>query len=239
MRSYAVTHPRGTVVPPQPPGWDQLVYAADGVMTVVVADGRWVVPPTRAVWLPDGSVHRMEVEARARVRNLYLAVGLAPVHDRARAVDVPPLVRELVLRCVALAPLYADDSRHVRLVGVLLDELAPLRDAPLHLPMPADDRARRVAEVLLVEPGTTTTLDELARSVGSSRRTIERSFRRETGLSLGRWRGHARLLAALRLLAAGSSSTQVAAAIGYGSTSSFVAAFRRHFATTPSRYFGR
>ena len=45
-RGYAVTHPSATVVLPTAPGWDQLLYASSGVMTVEADGGTWVVPPT-------------------------------------------------------------------------------------------------------------------------------------------------------------------------------------------------
>src|SRR5690348_5345757 len=61
VRGYAVTHPHGPVVLPTADGWDQLIYAASGVMTVHTGDGVWVVPPDRAVWVPSGVVHRIEM----------------------------------------------------------------------------------------------------------------------------------------------------------------------------------
>jgi AraC-like DNA-binding protein len=64
-------------------------------------------------------------------------------------------------------------------------------------------------------------------------------FRSETGLSFGAWRQRARLIRALQLLADDVSVTQTAIAVGYESTSAFVAAFRRTIGTTPGRYFDR
>jgi AraC-like DNA-binding protein len=237
VRSYEVTHPAGTVVPPQPPGWDQLVYAAAGVLTVVTPGGRWVTPPTRAVWVPDGVVHRIEVAGRARVRNLYLAAGLVPGWAHPRVVEVPPLVREVVLALARRAPVDADDARGLRLAAVLADELAALDDAPLHLPLPLDDRAHAVASAILADPGRRATVDALAAEVGASRRTIERAFAAETGLPVARWRTQARLLEALRLLAAGEPTVRVAGAVGFATPSAFVAAFRRTLGTTPQRWF--
>lgn len=237
VRSYAVTHPAGTVVPPQPPGWDQLVYAAAGVVTVVTPVGRWVAAPTRAVWVPDGFVHRIEVSGRASLRNLYLAAGVVDLWPAPRVLDVAPLARELLLELVGRAPLDpAADPAGGRLVAVLADVLVALPEAPLHLPLPADDRARSVADAILADPATRTTLDELAAAAGASRRTIERAFTAETGLALARWRAQARLLEASRLLAAGHSTAHVAAAVGYSTPSAFVAAFRRVLGTTPHRW---
>src|SRR3954464_7008515 len=89
VRSYAVTHPGGTVVLPQPDGWDQLVHAASGVMTVHTADLRWVVPPHRAVWVPSGLTHTIELAGRVKLRTLYLRAGTVALDGHgARAVNV-------------------------------------------------------------------------------------------------------------------------------------------------------
>ncbi|MGW9064929.1 helix-turn-helix domain-containing protein [Achromobacter animicus] len=66
---------------------------------------------------------------------------------------------------------------------------------------------------------------------------VERLFQTEVGLSFGRWRQRQRLLTALEQLAYGESVTNVALDVGYESASSFVAAFKAVFGTTPARYF--
>jgi AraC-like DNA-binding protein len=236
VRSYAVTHPHGTIVVPQPPGWDQLVYASAGVMRVVTPVGLWVVPPQRAVWVPSGLRHRIELTGRTSLRTLYLRAGMATLADQCRAVNVTPLARELVLHAVASAPLYPDDAADLRLVAVLLDQLAALPDAPLQLPMPLDERALSVARMLIDDPSCSLTVDALAVAAAASRRTIERCFLADTGLSVGRWRARHRIIEAIHRLAAGDPVTRVSAEIGYATPSAFSAAFRRELGTTPTRY---
>ena len=90
-----------------------------------------------------------------------------------------------------------------------------------------------------LHPGTGEPVDRLARDAGAGRRTVERRFRAETGMSVGEWRQRARLVAALRLLAAGKPVSRVAAAVGYSTPSAFGAMFVRQMGTTPGRYFAR
>ena len=40
----------------------QLLYASTGVMTVTTDSGIWVVPPLRAVWIPDRTQHQIEYQ---------------------------------------------------------------------------------------------------------------------------------------------------------------------------------
>jgi AraC-like DNA-binding protein len=236
-RGYAVTHPSGTVVLPTEPGWDQLVYASAGVMTVETDSGNWVIPPHRALWAPDGTRYRILMHGRVSVRTLYLRSSLGAVPDELRAVNVSPLLRELVLHAVRTAPLHVDVAEDRRLIGVLLDQLATLSQAPLQLPLPRDPRSRALAARLMGDPRSTVRIEALARDVGASRRTLERLFLVETGMTIGRWRQRLRLLDALRRLAEGEPVTAVAHAVGYSTPSAFGAMFRQELGDTPGRYF--
>jgi AraC-like DNA-binding protein len=129
--------------------------------------------------------------------------------------------------------------RHERQMGVLPDRLILLLQEPLPLPEPRDSRARAAAEALKRQPGDRRTLREIAREVGASERTLERLFVRETGLNFTTWRLRLRMLAALECLAAGESVGSTAITVGYKNPSSFIAAFRTTFGSTPARYFAR
>jgi len=109
--------------------------------------------------------------------------------------------------------------------------------APLELPELSDPRAERVAAMLRADPADRRPLAELASAAGASHRTIERLFASETRMSFGRWRVRHRMIAALEQLAHGDSVSNVAYAAGYETPSSFIAAFRASFGTTPTAYF--
>lgn len=235
VRGYAVTHPPGTIVLPTAPGWNQLVYASRGVMTVESDAGTWVIPPHRALWVPAGADHRIAMHGRVSVRTLYLSDQLDALPQAWLAVSVPALLRELILHAVRICPLDLRRPDHERLIGVLLDQLTELPHTPLQLPLPTDPIAVAFAHALIDDPSVPVL--DAARQVGASRRTLERRFVAETGLSIGRWRQRQRLVRALELLAAGEPVTSVAAAVGYSTPSAFGAMFREHLGSSPSTYF--
>jgi AraC-like DNA-binding protein len=94
-----------------------------------------------------------------------------------------------------------------------------------------------VAEAIRDAPDDPRRLADWARVAAASPRTLERRFRRETGMSFGAWRQQARLLRALELLAAGEPVTATALQVGFETPSAFIALFRRALGTTPGRYF--
>jgi AraC-like DNA-binding protein len=237
VRSLAWDYARDHVVPPHVHRWHQLVYAVRGVMTVGAASGSWIVPANRGMWVPAYVEHTIRMSGVVSMRTLYVdprvATGL-PVE--CRVVDVPPLLRELIVHAVALGSLDRRVAREAHLVDVLVDQLRALPSRAIHLPQPRDPRARRLAERLHAEPADARTLRALARGTGASARTLQRLFAAETGMTVARWRQQLRLGRALQLLAAGDSVTSAALDAGYASVSAFVSVFRRTFGETPGRY---
>ena len=240
VRTYAFGHTVGYTIPPHSHDWSQLIYASAGVMTVRAGCGVWVVPPERGVWVPAGVTHSIQMSGSVAIRTLYFAPGFARTRlpKSCTVVNVSPLMRELILQATRIGSLDRGVAAHVRLIGVMLDQIQTWSEAPLDLAMPRDPRALKAAEILRGRPGAGDSLDRIARSAGASKRTLERSFRAETGMGLGRWRQQLRLLHALRLLAEGESVTNVALDTGYRSTSAFISMFKKALGATPFRYRG-
>lgn len=237
-RSMAVTYAPGSELPEHAHDWDQLVHAVAGSMRVRAADTEWFVPPHRALWVPAGLKHRLIPVGRLSLRTVYLEAGSTRLPcDGGLVVELGPLLKELIRYVVGLGPLRRAEARYVRLVAVLIDLLENQARAPLALPWPTDPRALHVARQLEQQPRRRASIDELVSGSGASRRTVERRFRDETGLTVGRWRRQLRLLRSLEKLAAGEAVTDVAYRIGYESPSAFISAFRHTFGTTPGRYF--
>lgn len=237
IRTLAATYSPGHVIPVHSHDWHQLLYASEGVMTIHTSRGSWVVPPHRAAWIPANIEHSVEMSGPVSLRTVYLVPRLSKSLPRdCCTVNVPPLLRELILEAVSREMLRRTIPPEARLIGVLLDQIEALPAAPLQLPMPRDPRASKVAELFKANPAESRSLDELAREAGASARTIERLFRAETNMAFAKWRQRLRLLHALRLLASGEPVINVALEAGYDSPSAFVAMFRRELGTTPSRY---
>lgn len=116
--------------------------------------------------------------------------------------------------------------------------LQPVMLTTVDLPLPSDDRTRRVAEMLLDDPADARSLDEWGREVGASARNLSRLFVAETGLSFAEWRTRARIRRAIEWLAADHSVVSVSARVGYATPSAFVQAFRREIGHTPGEFAG-
>src|SRR5579862_2130882 len=123
----------------------QLVYAARGTMQVTTPKGRWLVPPDRAVWVPAGLAHSIDVLADIDMRTLYFdlawlsreqqGVGL----DKEFVVRVSRLLHETIL---ALFDGRKDSGRTELLIRLAMLELHQAGDSATFIPLPQDPRCR-------------------------------------------------------------------------------------------------
>jgi AraC-like DNA-binding protein len=230
----AVPMPQGTVFTSHTHPVHQLVWTDAGVLQVATGPGTWVLPPSRALWLPAGIEHETTAIGPTVLRGVYLDPDRCPITWRDPcALAVSRLLAAMLLHLGG----DLDPAARARAEAVLPDLLVPVAVTTIDLDLPADERAREVAEALLAAPADPRSLPQWGREVGASARTLSRGFQAGTGVTFGRWRTAARIRAALPLLAAGEPVSRVAPAVGYDTASAFVAAFRRQTGITPGAYF--
>jgi AraC-like DNA-binding protein len=215
----------------------QLLGLFSGLLTVRTRLGAWVVPTTRAVWIPPSHVHAARSHGPFSGWAVYVAPAwCAELPGEARTIKVSGLLLEAVLRA-AQWELGAPDRKQKNVIDVVLDEIADAAPDEFGLPMPRDARLARIAAELADDPASPRTLIEWAQSANVAPRSLSRRFVAETGFTFTTWRQRARLMRALELLAAGQPVTAVALDLGYDNVSAFIALFRRTFGITPGRYF--
>jgi AraC-like DNA-binding protein len=238
ITTLAHDYPAGHIIPLHFHDRDQLVYASRGVMTVRTADGTWVVPTRRAVWIPATVPHTVAMSGAVAMRTLYLKRGLARTLPRGCCVvHVAALPKELILHACTLRALDRTIRQHRPLIQMIVDQLEAIQVVPLQLPNPSDPRALRVARILLDDPSNRQTLRDLCKAAGTSKRTVERLFQKDIGVTFGKWRQQLRLMQAMRLLAEGVKVTHAALESGYSTPSAFISMFRKTLGTTPASYF--
>ena len=208
-------------------------------MTVHASKFSWMIPPGKCVLIPAACPHSIRMWGQVEMRTLYFQTAFAPnslSSEQCRVLSVSPLLRELILRILEMDALDSRLPHHQNLSAVLFAEISQAPEMPFLLPIPVSKPARSVALHLLEHSTSPETLDQLAKQYGAAKRTLERQFPNETGISFGLWRQKARLLNAVRLLAQDASVTNTALDCGYTSVSAFITAFKKTFGCTPSRF---
>ena len=101
---------------------------------------------------------------------------------------------------------------------------------------PSDRRIAPAARAALEAPGEVGTSGDWLSGIAAGRKTIERLFVAETGMTPARWLRQVRVLHAITRLAAGEKVGTVALDMGYESASAFSYMFRRAIGASPSRF---
>ncbi|MFB7508549.1 AraC family transcriptional regulator [Streptomyces broussonetiae] len=213
----------------------QFLYGVTGVMIVDTPEGTWTVPPERAVLIPATTRHRVRMDG-VSTRSLYVEPDAVPWWPATcTVVDVPPLLRELLVAAVEFEADYSLSGRAGCVVALLLHEIAARAPLPFHVAIPAAPDLAVICRAYLAAPDAGITNADWAARTAMSERAFTRRFRAQTGESPAAWRTRARLLAAVPLLRT-ASVTEVSGRLGYASPAALTAAFTRAFGLPPSRF---
>ena len=241
VRSRARSLAMDTHIEPHQHPWSQFTYCASGLMQVTVMQRgmqtTFIIPSTRAVWIPPQVEHTVVVLEAAELRTVDVDPSVLPAEwTECRVLVVSKLLRELVHALEGSQVSRREDA----LMALTADEMIRSDTQALGVPMPhpehGDKRLRALCEAVLRDPAEKAQLKEWVAEVGASERTVARLFRDELGTSYQRWRLQAVLAHALPQLARGVPIAQVAAASGYASDSAFSAMFKQAMGKAPSHF---
>lgn len=249
LENYGLTTPSGTGFAFRDPmrtvhydwhdhSYHQLLYAISGTAQIETQAARLFLPPGRAAWIPAGLAHRTLI-SDVDGASLYFAPEAMPNPGaRLRILIATPVMREMILHALrwpqgtsAADPLAQSFFGTLALLcGEWLEG-----ELPLSLPRATNPAITRAMDGAIADPAAATLTRALA-VAHMSERSFRRAFATETGMSWQGWLGHARILAAMALLAEGRRVTDVAADVGFQSLSAFAKAFARLTGENPTEY---
>ncbi len=195
-----------------------------------------MVPSQFAVWIPPGIAHSVTADMPIDYCSLFIDPSVSDVLPRySQLLYLTTLLKELTQTAANGDPSEQSGAR-ARLNAVILDQLQMLRPARVALPIPNSPRMHKLVEHFLHHPDDHVDLRFWSTQLSMSVRTLTRNFRSETGLAIGQWLQHLKVLKAIELLEAGESVKTTAFEVGYQQPSAFIAMFKRVTGQTPTDY---
>ncbi|MGQ3887499.1 AraC family transcriptional regulator [Legionella sp. CNM-1927-20] len=215
----------------------QLLYCSRGV-THFYCQGRYfLLPPSKAAWIPPNVKHDVYSASKVSYRSLYIDVKqFLQLPDAMQILQVEPLLKLMIEKFCFIKPGYTKDSPEFRLATVIVDFINQAITLPLSLPKPLDKRLNKIFQAILQTPGEAKSVNDYAQMVNITARTLNRITQKEIGMSFEKWRLELRLMHAFALLERGYSVTQVSQCLGYSNDSSFIARFKQWAGETPAQY---
>ena len=228
--------PDDAIFPEHTHSWGEFVYSYNGVLQVLVERERYLVPPQYGLWLPPHLPHVGTNRRELWQSSLYISNELCGVlPSKPRALLVSPFMRAVLDHARERTGDFRSE-KHLRLLQILLDELAETPSAGTFLPASNDKVLGGILRYIEEHPEDDRPVAELAGKAGVTERTLARKCRRDLGIPLTEWRNRMRVVKAVTLVEKGKSIESIAKAFHYSSPSAFINMFKRITGITPAKY---
>ena len=217
--------------------WGQMILVNDGVITLEIAQERFIAPPGFAIWIPPLFPHSCYSRAKARFRSVNICEAEAK-----KLPQTPSLLQLSAIASSIIDELFAkeiylpESDRDYRRSLVFIDELEEAMVGHTYLPFSHHRYLIPILSALEANPALRLTLNEWAKQVYTTERTLARYFQKELGMSFSEWCARLRFIHGSALLEKGYSVEESAFRLGYRSTSSFITLFLKMTGMTPDRY---
>ncbi|MCB6183522.1 helix-turn-helix transcriptional regulator [Leeia sp. TBRC 13508] len=229
--------PANTSYPAHQHPWGEFVYSYNGMIEVQMKEAHYLVPPQYGIWLPANQMHQGFSHVTAMHCSFYVS---APLTDKLPSqpctLSITPLVRSILDFLRQRSPLPQPTEEDLRLMAVLVDQLAIATSAGSYLPMSEDAALGALLRKLEANPADDRSLAELALLVNVSERTLIRRCQRDLGMPFSEWRQRLKVVKSLPLLLDGSTVEHISLDLGYNSSSAFISMFKRLMSMTPDEY---
>jgi len=217
--------------------WGQFVYANKGVLLVVTATDRYIVPPEQGVWLLPEIEHEVSTISKVELTSFYFDNNLLnELPDQCCVLRVSDFLKTLILEASHITNDYLWSGADGLLLRLILNRLSLAPNIIFQLPYPKDSRLLTMLSLIQKEPSNGFNLAQWGKEIGASSRTLSRLFKKETGLSYSTWRQRLNVQIAISELSKGKSITSISLYLGYDSPSAFTHKFKENTGMAPSFY---
>ena len=217
--------------------WGELNYSFSGVMSMKLAEQIFLSPPPYGIWAPPRVEHQAQARYEANHCCLYIREELCgDFPPEACAVAINPLIRAILVHLRDNHIVYPENEAENRLFLVLLDQLKLAPQQGNYLPTSDDLLLRPVLTELYEKPGDSRSLAAWAAVAHTTERTLARRCQHDLGMPFSEWRQRLRIVTAFKMLEAGRTVEAIAVDLGYGSSTAFIAMFRKMVGTSPQEF---
>ncbi|MFZ4928415.1 helix-turn-helix domain-containing protein [Chryseobacterium sp. Mn2064] len=209
----------------------QLVYVESGFQYITIEERIYLLPQNHAVWIPPNAVHKTNSHSEKIKLMIMFADtdGKAPFYNEVSVFSVPPVLKEMIKYAEKWSKLFTKDKSETLFLKALFNELPQFveHSLKLHICLPKDKRLTKVIEYLHHHYREEIRIEELGDTALLSLRTLERIFKKETGLTLIKYQQMLRIIKSLELLSSGNFTiSETAYEVGYKSIQAYTRSFQ-------------
>lgn len=206
----------------------QLLYAEEGIIKLYTDAGSFLLPPRHCAWIPAHMVHAVtSTSPNLFLRTLYFKVEPSLIntfYSKLSVFEVSPLLREMIVFTERWAGTSLAGQEENSFLHTLKLILPDLQGAALGLKLPASEHptVKACIDYILDNLSEKITVEQTARKLNLSTRTLARLFQQELSMSFTSYLKMTRIIKAIEYLnLPGATVSDTAYKVGYESIPTF------------------
>ncbi len=209
----------------------QLVYVESGFQYITIEEKKYLLPQNHAAWIPPNAIHKTNSHSeKINLMIMFAEVdSKEPFFQEVNVFSVPPVLKEMIKYSEKWSKLMTKDHYETVFLQALFNELPRFAEysLKLHIILPKDKRLTHVIGYLHDHYQNEIKMEDLADIALLSTRTLERIFKKETGLTLSKYQQMLRIIKSLEFLSSNDLTiSETAYKVGYKSVQAYTRSFQ-------------
>ncbi|WP_158209259.1 AraC family transcriptional regulator [Myroides phaeus] len=222
----------------------QLVFVEEGYQYLHIEENHFLLPQNHVAWIPSNAIHKTTTSSEhVSLRTLYFDIdNLPPFYDELYLFAIPPVLKEMILYTEKWSMLKEENKSESLFLKAILHELPSFIDnaVPLQTPVPKSKNLIDIAAYIHQNYQHKINIEEVATMFHLSIRTLERQFKKETGISIAKYIQMVKIIKSIELLSEGVLTiNEIAFKVGYSSAQSYSNVFTKLIGRRPSDFLNQ
>lgn len=219
----------------------QLVYVESGFQYITVDEKIYLLPQNHAAWIPPNAVHKTNSHSE-KIKLMIMFSDLESddaFYQSISVFSVPPVLKEMIKYAEKWSKAQNENKNETLFLQALFNELPQFvaQSLKLHITLPEDKRLAKAINHLHSHYMEDLKIEDLSEIALVSLRTLERIFKKETGLTLSKYQQMLRIIKSLELLSSHELTiSEIAYAVGYKSLQAYTKSFQTVMQYRPSEF---
>lgn len=216
----------------------QLTYVEEGYQYFHIDQKIHIVPQHHVIWVPSEKGHKITSEAKTVNLMVFLfrSVFQEEFYQNVHVFAVPPVLKEMLMYASKWNKSLTENKEQDIFFRAILKSLPNFckESNRLEIPIPTDARLIPVCNEIGSNFRYHLDIDSLAEKAQMSVRSLQRLFKRETGITLQKYLQLTRILKSIELIDTKKYTlSEVAYKVGYQSLSAFTSSYFAVMKTKP------
>lgn len=216
----------------------QLTFVKEGYQYFHIDNKVYLVPQNHVIWIPSLQKHKITSEAETvkLMVSLFKNIPENQFYKTTHVFPAPPVLKEMILYAKKWNKETAENNEQETFMNALLISLPNFckENTALQIPLPSDMRLLEVCQFINLNFQNDHSIEELAETANLSTRSLQRIFKKETGISIKKYAQLIKILKSIELINSDQFTlSEVAYKVGYKSLSAFTSSYQVIMNTKP------